>query len=108
MPKANIFSLSSTTAEAPIQEGDAVLIIRRDGEVVPMTVGVDQKEVDAIRSKNPHDMSEKELDMALQGQTLFLLTMAAKSEPIMDFLTKVAAMTGANDLEKLQKAAQVH
>lgn len=108
MSNKNIFDLPASAEDAPIHKGDAVLIIRRDGEIEPMTVGIDQEKVDAIRGKDPHDMTEEELDLALQGQTLFLLTMAAKSEPIMDFLTKVASMPGEPDLDKMKRAAAIN
>jgi len=108
MSHKNIFDLPTSAEDAPIREGDAVVIIRPDGEIVPMTVGVDQTKVDAIRGKDPHDMTEDELDLALQGQTLFLLTMAAKSEAIMDFLTKLASMPGETDLDKMKRAAAIN
>ena len=108
MSDKSIFDLPGHAEDAPIREGDSVLIIRRGGEVVPLNVGVDQAMVEAIRGKSPHDMTEEELDLALQGQTLYLLTMAAKSEALMQFLAKVASMPGEPDLEKLKRAASIN
>ncbi len=108
MTKSNIFALPSKSADAPIQEGDAVLIIRPGGEVTPMTVGIDQKKVDKLRDMDPHDMTEEEMDLSLQGQTLFLLSMAAQSDAIMTFLGKVASLPGETNMNKLSRAANVN
>lgn len=108
MSKTNIFSLPFAKAAAPIQDGDAVLIIRKGGEVVPMTVGVDQSAVDAMRNVNPQEMTPEQIDLAMQGQTLFLLSMAANNEAIMTFLAKVASVPGETDLSKLSSVANAH
>lgn len=106
MSKANVLNLPSHEEEAPIQEGDAVVIIKPDGTVKTMTVGIDSARIERVRAKAPEDMNDEELDLALQGQTLFLLSMAAQSEVIMDLLTKIAAQPGVIDEDKLMQIAR--
>lgn len=108
MPLKNIFDLRSTQEEAPIQEGDAILIIRPGEDVKSMTFGVDQEKVDSLRSKDPNMMSDEELDLLEQGQKLFLLSMAANNDAIMQFLAKVSLKPGETDLDKLSRVATVH
>lgn len=104
----DVFSLSSKEAEVPINVGDALMVFRPGGELQTMTIGFDQDIVDGLKDKDIEDMTEEEIDMVEQGQTLYLLSMAYQSEVIMDLLRRVAQIPGENDIEKLNKAAMVH
>lgn len=108
MSLANIFDLPASLQQAPIKEGDAVLIIKPGGEVVPMTFGVDQKKAEALKGKDPSEMSEEEVNIALQGQSLFLLSMAANNDAIMQFLAKLASTPGETDFAKMKSVASMH
>lgn len=109
MSAPNALNLPFEEKQEPIEIGDAVVILKKNGETQMMTCGVDQDEVERIRNTQPHDMSEGQLDLALQGQRLFLLTMAAESEVIMDFLARVASLPGSVSMgDRMVTAATAH
>lgn len=108
MNDATIFSLPSNSAEMPIGESDAILVLRRNGDIIPMTIGFDENQIENLRQMDVEKMNEEELDVLLQGQKLFLLTMAACNDDIMQFLAKLANMPGENDLAKMRAVATQH
>jgi hypothetical protein len=94
--------------KVPFSDGDALIVLRPDGLVETFTIGVDQELASEIRLKDPQAMSKTELDLALQGQMLFLLTMAAKSDAVMHFLAKVATVSSEPTSDTLKRAMTTH
>lgn len=109
MSASNIFELKGQETQEPvIQDGDAVMIIRPNGDVVTMTVGIDQKKLDTAMAKGGVDLTEDERNLLLQGQTLFLLSMAAGSVEVMNFLVKLSAMPGGPTYDNMKAATRLN
>ena len=100
-----MFNMESKTEEAPIEKGDAVIILKKDGSVVPMTFGIDEDIVSSASEKTPDEMTDEEIAVTTQGTMMFLLAMAANSDQIMQFLAGVSAAVGRDDNEKMRQVA---
>ena len=106
MTNATPFTLPIKDAfegEAPkglIEEGDALLILKANGDVVPMSIGLD---VSAVNLEQPTEEDRKILD---QGTRLFCLAMAANSTQIMQILKEIASNPDVIDPEMLLREAR--
>ena len=111
MNDQSIYSLPQremTKEEGIFGEGDALIIIRKNGDIVPMSIGVDVEKVNAISAKAPEDLTDDDKDVLLQGQMLFLLVMAAKSELLMNILATLANQSQQVTTESLTAAMRLH
>lgn len=104
----NVLKFQSKPEESDIQKGDAILVIRPGGDLKTITVGFDPEVVEGMKDKDVESMNQQEIDMTEQGQALYLLSMAYESEPIMDFLRRLASTPGENTLDKMLSCSTVH
>lgn len=91
-----------------LNQGDALVILRKDGSVETATIGIDPSYVANIRNTDPDLMTEDQISVLNQGQKLLLLSMAASSDDIMHFLANVSLTPGGSDLEKMQRVVTRH
>ncbi len=112
MTKPTIFDLPSEETKhdesgAPriVDPGDAVLVLKLNGRVRPITVGMDAREIaEAVHQNRATPEQEA---MLANSRKLFALLIAASSPQIMEILYDIAENPDVIDLEKMAALSSV-
>ncbi len=84
MTAPTIFDHNKTVATGPIfEEGDAAVIIKRNGDIVPLTVGVNDDLIKEISEMPEEAWTEDHRNILAQGRMLYLLVTVASNAAIL-------------------------
>lgn len=83
------------------EDGDAALILKANGQVQVLTVGIDVKEF----PENVEDLTDQQQAFLENGQRLFALSVAASNPIIMNMLMNMAADPAIVDMNQVQQFA---
>lgn len=88
---------------AIVSDGDAVLVIKKDGAILPLTIG--ERRTPPVESE-VDEMTDEEIMQFEQSAKLFALVMAASSPQIMTFLMEIASDPDIFDAESIKKLSR--
>lgn len=109
MNNTSIFSLPTKEVkdnQPVVENGDCLLILKHDGRIVPLTVGIDIAEL--LTAVKAGEATEEQTEAFLRGRTLFALVLAVQNEAIMDVLLGIADNPDVIDPEALAALSRLH
>lgn len=97
-------SFGITEQTTPIfEKGDVAVVLKANGEVRPIAIGIDTERLDTLDEANYNDDDILAIE---QGKKMFALTFAASTPMLMDLLIQIATDPDVVDLERLGQLAR--
>lgn len=107
MTSPSIHDLPTTDVSEPeilFDKGDIALVIKPDGSVNTLSFSVDT----SVMTKPEEELTDEDWAVLRQGQIAYALSLAARSDAVIELLIQVASDPEVTNYEALKQAALKH